>query len=232
MIRRHPHHPAARAADLLGEPWTPLLVGSLAAGELTLGQLALRVPGLSRPSLGHRLRRLTTAGIISQAATVAGSRPPADLRSYRLTPAGREFLLLLDQAGAWSRRWLPPPSAREVCPEHLLASLCHGLDPATAGPAALPARFTVIDTPVRSTWWLVADGGAVTPRRTAPDNPVAVSVEATATALIDIWLGRSRCLDELRRHTIRFTGPRAAVRTVAAWLTAGRYHAARPAPAR
>ena len=59
--------PIARAAEILAERWTPLIVRNIHAGCGTYGEILAGAPGLSHTLLTQRLRHLIKAGIITTA---------------------------------------------------------------------------------------------------------------------------------------------------------------------
>ncbi|WP_162788272.1 winged helix-turn-helix transcriptional regulator [Amycolatopsis albispora] len=211
MKRSATHHPAARTTDLLGEAWTTLIVTELLAGQRCLDDLAELLPMVSKSSLGHRMRRLHAVGLVEASADRHGRF------HYRLTAAGRDLEPVLAQLSSWGSRWLPPPRAGDLDPRLLLADLCRTIG-GPHEPGAIEVGFSDVTGPRQ--WWVVL-GARARAQRTAPDLPVLVRVECTITALASVWLGHSRCLDELRARTLRFTGDRAAVRRLAGWLSAG-----------
>ncbi|MBP2183634.1 winged helix-turn-helix transcriptional regulator [Amycolatopsis magusensis] len=206
------HHPATRTTDLLGEAWTTLIIAELFDGPYCVDDLAGVLPMVSRSSLGHRMRRLHAAGLV-EATTDRHGR-----FHYRLTDAGRDLKPVLTELARWGSRWLPPPRAGELDPQVLLTDLCRAIG-SPHDPAAIHIRFS--DLPGPRQWWVVLGASRARPQRQPPGGlPVLVELECTLTALAGVWLGHSRCLDELRARTLRFTGSRAAVRQVVGWLGA------------
>jgi DNA-binding HxlR family transcriptional regulator len=62
--------PVARAAEILADRWTVLIVRELLAGELERG-----LPHISRTLLAERLRRLERAGVLERRGHRVASRP-------------------------------------------------------------------------------------------------------------------------------------------------------------
>ena len=82
MGRYHQYCPIARAAEILGERWTLLLVRNLLMGADTFTAIARGVPTMSRSVLVRRLDELTRAGLITTEPRAGGGS------TYRLTAAG------------------------------------------------------------------------------------------------------------------------------------------------
>ena len=60
--------PVARAAEVFGERWTPLVVRELLCGSKRFNDLHRGVPRMSTSLLTQRLRHLEDAGIVRRSA--------------------------------------------------------------------------------------------------------------------------------------------------------------------
>ena len=89
--------PIARAADILGEPWTLLILRNATAGTTRFedfrGQL-----GIADNVLTTRLAKLVERGLLTKLPYRDGGRTRHE---YRLTPAGSDALPVLHALGAW-----------------------------------------------------------------------------------------------------------------------------------
>jgi DNA-binding HxlR family transcriptional regulator len=74
--------PVAKAAEILGDRWTLLIVRDLLFGPVGFNELARGMPGISRSVLSTRLRHLERLGLIELAGAGAG---------YQLTGPGRHL---------------------------------------------------------------------------------------------------------------------------------------------
>jgi DNA-binding HxlR family transcriptional regulator len=90
----------ARAIDILGEPWTPLILRDLLLGFTQFDEMQ-RDLGVSTNILADRLRRLTTDGVIERRRY--GAHPKR--YEYRLTDKGRDAVPILLALVAWGDRW-------------------------------------------------------------------------------------------------------------------------------
>lgn len=93
--------PIARAVDLVGDWWTPLVMREAFGGATRFEdfQRGLDVP---RSVLAARLRRLTEEGLLTRVEYQA--HPPR--YEYRLTQKGREFYAVLAAMWRWGADWL------------------------------------------------------------------------------------------------------------------------------
>ena len=97
----------ARTLDVIGEPWSPLILRDVYAGTTRFEQLQ-RSLGMSRKVLTERLNWLVTQGVLTRREYSA--RP---LRhEYLLTDKGTELCDLLLVMVRWGDRW----TAGEVGP--------------------------------------------------------------------------------------------------------------------
>jgi DNA-binding HxlR family transcriptional regulator len=92
--------PVARAAEILGDRWTLLIVRDLVCGAHHFNALECGLPGIPRAVLANRLKRLQQTGIIEREEE-SGSQKV----SYSLTPAGLSLKPIIDSLSDWGARW-------------------------------------------------------------------------------------------------------------------------------
>jgi DNA-binding HxlR family transcriptional regulator len=84
------------AIDVLGKPWTALILNTLQAGPLRFSELAQRAQGPGDKILSARLKELEARGLVARRVDAG---PPVRV-TYDLTACGRRFG---DVAGAIER---------------------------------------------------------------------------------------------------------------------------------
>ena len=94
----------ARAFDVLGERWTPLLLRELAIGPRRYADLLEGLPGVSPSLLTQRLRELEEDGIVQRSYLP----PPAARAVYELTDDGVGLATALVPLARWGARRLRP----------------------------------------------------------------------------------------------------------------------------
>lgn len=101
--------PVARATDLLGDWWTPLVLRELYHGHRRFDDIQ-RELGISRAVLTQRLNRLVNEAMLDR---VPYQQRPVR-HEYHLTEKGRSFFPVLAALATWGTRWLPgdPPRVR------------------------------------------------------------------------------------------------------------------------
>jgi DNA-binding HxlR family transcriptional regulator len=92
--------PVAKASEIFGERWTPLIMRELLCGSYRFNDLRRGVPLMSPSLLSQRLKTLERAGIVER-------RPDPENKSYEyhLTQAGQELRPVIELLGVWGQRW-------------------------------------------------------------------------------------------------------------------------------
>lgn len=93
--------PIARATDLIGDWWTPLVMREALSGvrRFEVFQERLDIP---RATLSSRLERLVDEGLLRRERYQ--EQPTRD--EYRLTPKGAEFYSVLAAMWRWGSDWM------------------------------------------------------------------------------------------------------------------------------
>jgi len=90
--------PVAKAAEVLGERWTLLIVRDLITGAHRFTDLQRGLPGLSRSLLADRLRQLEADGLVERRTGASGRY------EYWLTPIGLDLKDAVLAVGDWAVR--------------------------------------------------------------------------------------------------------------------------------
>jgi DNA-binding HxlR family transcriptional regulator len=148
--------PVAKAAELFCERWTPLIVRDLATGASRFSELQRGVPLMSPTLLSRRLKQLQAEGVVERRCAVGGKS-----WTYHLTPAGQEFVPLVEALRIWGQRWSRRQLAEaEVDLGLLIWSLERSVRPDAFGPARSVVRLEFTDQPAAKTlWWFVNQDG-------------------------------------------------------------------------
>lgn len=104
--------PLARAAELIGERWTLLIVRELLMGPRRHSDLRRALPGVSASVLGERLTRLEQRDIVVRRRLP----PPVASRVYELGETGRALLPVVRELAAWGARFLSLPQPGDDVP--------------------------------------------------------------------------------------------------------------------
>lgn len=102
----------ARTLDVIGEPWSPLVLRDVWAGIHRFDDMQTDL-GISRKVLTERLNHLVDQGVLE--------RRPYDRRpryEYHLTAKGTELVDLLIVMAGWGDRWLAGTAGPPVLHRH------------------------------------------------------------------------------------------------------------------
>jgi DNA-binding HxlR family transcriptional regulator len=209
----------ARAADLLGQRWTLLVVREALCGTTRFAEFQRGLPKISPTILAARLRELVDANILAHTGD-----------SYRLTASGKELAPIVMGLGGWGQRWLS-----RALPEDELA-----IDPVIwdvhrrVAMDALPdlpvvVCFQLRDLPkLRARRYLLLRKSEVSLCTTDPGIKREVTIETDRRTLIAWWRG-DISLATARRDGMSIRGPRELVQAFPTWFQ--RYVLADVAPA-
>lgn len=90
--------PVARAADLVGDRWSLLVIRDAMDGARSFTDFVQRT-GIARNILSDRLRRLVARGVLAQVDAGSGRR-----KRYELTDAGRDLFPVIVALRQWGER--------------------------------------------------------------------------------------------------------------------------------
>lgn len=197
--------PIAKAAEVLAERWTPLIIRNLALDCHRFGEILEGCPRMSTTLLTDRLRSLQRAGVVL-------TRPAEDGRGkrYYLTAAGEELAEVVLRLGGWGERWL------EIAPADRDPFLAVWSWARMTAVEALPTRrvivrFEIIDHPKERLWLLLQR-----PRPevcvTYPGAPEDLLLRTDLATLVDVQRGALALSQARRGGQLSLTGD--------AWLVA------------
>ncbi len=213
--------PVSKAAEVVGDRWTLLVLRELLFGPLGFNEIARGLPGISRSILAHRLRRLTELGIIEHAAQQGSASP-----GYQLTRVGEHLGESVKSLGAWAATWvMEDPSQAELDPDLLVLWISRHVD---AG--SLPTRRAVVAFDLRGPCscraWLVLErpaGVSICHEDPLLDERYYIHVHAETRALYDLYFGRLTLRDARDDGSIRITGPSNLVSSFSRWFTGSHF---------
>jgi DNA-binding HxlR family transcriptional regulator len=205
--------PVSKAAEILCQRWTPLILRELLAGSSRFNEIRRGVPTCSPALLSKRLKELESAGILVR--TVTGEGPV-----YSLTEAGLELFPLIQGLGVWGQRWAQSTyGPDDLDPGLLLWDVRRFLAPGVFGERRVVVQLTFPSVPAkRRYYWVVVDEDEVDLCLTDPRFEVDVTLEADLRALTQVWMGDASFSDALADRRITLTGPRELTRLIPEWF--------------
>jgi DNA-binding HxlR family transcriptional regulator len=214
MHRYGQYCPVARAAEVLADRWTVLIVRELLADINHFNELERGLPRMSRALLVERLRRLERTGVLERRVAARGKRT-----EYRLTPAGRELQRLIDLLGEWGARWaFGDPRPNELDPIILLWWMRRRVSLDSIPRPRMVIEFDFRGGP-KQKYWLLIEPTDVSVCLKHPGFEIDVIVTADIRAFYRVWLGHATLTDAVRRKEVHLDGMPADLHAFPQWFT-------------
>jgi DNA-binding HxlR family transcriptional regulator len=196
--------PVAKALEVIGTRWTPLVLRELIHGSRRFSDLQRGVPLMSRALLAQRLRELEAAGLVA-----CEEKANRHGHEYAPTEAGQALVPILATLTDWGQHHTRDDIGPDDCdPGLFLWKLRQNTDQARFPAQRFTIQFTLRNLPrgrrAAAHWWLVATPGEpldVCPKQ--PGFPVDVLVAADIGALIKVWLGYRGLAEAERAGDVR-----------------------------
>ncbi len=210
--------PIARAAEIICERWTPLILRELMFGSCHFNEISYGVPLMSRALLIKRLKELEIAGLITRQDKTTG---PGSV--YLLTPAGEALRPLLDQMGVWASYW----TRDRLSPEQLDDKLLMWAMRRCVNLKAVPPTKIVLQFNLRGltkgkqkerSYWMVIESAQVDICLNDPGFDVDVIILADLSAFTHVVMGYEGLDRAIAEGDIAFEGPRDYVQQLPTWL--------------
>jgi DNA-binding HxlR family transcriptional regulator len=210
--------PVARAAEILAERWTPLVIRELLSGSVRFNDLQRGVPRMSSSLLSRRLKELEFSGIVERRTPDSGGRGA----EYHLTPAGHELFSIVEGMGTWAQRWLRDDltQSQNLDPDLLMwdvrrcviASCFQEEERNTV-------RFQFTGVPSsKQRYWLVFDHGETDLCLKDPGFDVDLYVHSSLRTLVEIWLGHVSIETARQDGALRLEGTRGQIGKFTEWF--------------
>ena len=205
--------PVAKATEVVGEKWTPLIIRELICDDQSFNDLRKGVPLMSPSLLSARLKTLEHGGVIERRVTDEGIR-------YSLTDAGHELGPVIEQLGVWGQRWARSDlSKKDLDPSLLMWDAHRRIDTSYFPGRRSVLRFEFVDYPSKfRLWWLVVTDGEVDICLKDPGHEVTLYVQSTLKTMTQIWVGDLSVAKATREKLLRLKGDATIKRTMASWI--------------
>jgi DNA-binding HxlR family transcriptional regulator len=203
----------AKALEVVGERWTPLVLRELICGASRYNEIQRGVPRISPTLLSKRLSDLERAGVIA--------RDPAG--RYALTEAGRELKPVIEQLGVWGQRWARGRLADEdFDPDLLMWDMRRRIDLERFPKTGACLKFEFTDCPKgKRHYWLVGDEVGLDLCVSDPGHPVDLYVTCDIRTMTRVWNGDLPLRKMISDGKIELHGPLALRRAFPGWLMLG-----------
>lgn len=207
--------PIAKAAEILAERWTFLVLRELVLGSTRFNELRRGVPLMSSSLLSQRLKHLEREGVIERRPAGTGQG-----FEYALSAAGRELQPIIMQLGEWGARWVRSRLTDEDLDVGLLMWDMHRtVRPESFPPQRVVVAFEFTDVPrSRRQWWLLSEGDAADLCATDPGYEVDLHVTTDLRTMTAIWVGDLTLEAAIAAGRLEALGPVELRRRLGAWL--------------
>jgi DNA-binding HxlR family transcriptional regulator len=177
--------PVSKAAEILGEKWTLLIVRELLLGSTRFNQIQRGMSKMSPTVLNKRLATLQEHGLI-----VRKRIPEQRGYEYQLTECGRELLPLVLQMAEWGMRWARSTMRdEEMDVELLMSDVQHRIDPAKFPGGQTVLKFKFTDLKKYANWWIKIIDGVVDLCVDNPGYEVDVYFTTDLRTMTEVWMG-------------------------------------------
>ncbi len=207
--------PVAKAAEVLGERWTILLIRELLMGTARFSDLQRTLTQISPSLLTKRLQQLQDCGLV-----IRKNLPKQRRAEYHLTAAGRELQPIVLGLGEWGMKWARGQmSDDELDVELLMHDICRRIDAAQLPTGRTVIEFVFTGLAKFGRWWMVLE--AKGERELCADNPgqgVDIQIRSDLRTLTEIWMGDTEIRAAKKSGRLQLSGQPVLIRTLPAWL--------------
>ena len=205
--------PVAKATEVLGEKWTPLIIRELLSDDQSFNNLRKGVPLMSPSLLSSRLKSLEASGIVDRHKTDQGI-------IYSLTPAGEELRPIVEALGVWGQRWVRSDMSKEdLDPSLLMWDMHRRIDTSHFPAGRRVLRFEYYDYPAKMRlWWLVITDGDVDICLKDPGYDVDLFIRTRLKTMTQIWLGDISIAKARREKLLELSGNTALKNDMPKWI--------------
>lgn len=224
MFRYGQFCPVSKAAEVLGERWSLLVLRELLLGRTQFNQLQRALPKISPTTLSKRLSDLQKHGLV-----VRKRAPRQQAHEYRLTPAGRELYPLMMQLAQWGMRWVRSRMRDdELDVSALMCDVQRRLDPGKlpGGQTVLQFEFTDIDE--YADWWVIVSDDDVDLCLEDTGYEVDVLFTSDLRTLTEVWMGDLPLKRALASRKLKVNAAATYLRNLHAWFPLHALSATRP----
>ena len=217
--------PIAKAAEVLGDKWSLLIVRELLMGGNRFNILQRGLGNISPTILTKRLNELADEGIVLK-KKIPGQKG----YEYFLTECGQELFPILEQLGVWGMRWARGGMPDEdLDAELLLVHLERSIIPEKVVGNESVVKFHFTDLHEYKNWWLIVKHGVVDTCLHDPGRDVDVYITTDLRTMIALWMGDRSYKSAIDEGDFTVVGPKSMTRNVRDWIKGSVFEGIPPA---
>ena len=217
--------PVSKAAELLGERWTLLIIRELVLGTTRFNDFQRALSQISPTLLTKRLQQLEEAGLL-----IRKTLPNQRRSEYHPTPASKELKPIILGLGEWGMRWARGQmNDDELDVEMLMYDLHRRIDTTQMPGGRTVVKFCFRALPKFGLWWVVLepDGQRVLCVHN-PRLPVDIELISDLRTMSHIWAGDLDIRMAKEAGRLELKGNATLIRTISSWLRPGAFAHVRP----
>ena len=217
--------PVSKAAEVLFEKWTILILRELLMGTTRFNDFQRAISRISPTLLTKRLKYLEEKGVIVR-KQVSGQRG----YEYRLTPAGKELEPLMENIAVWGMRWARGQmSDDELDVELLMWEIQRRIQTKNLPDGETVICFLFTDLEKHRSWWVWVDGDEVDLCTEDPGKNVDLYISTDVRTMAEVWQGDIDLNKSLTDETIKVQGNRKLIKAMPDWIGLCIFRDVRPA---
>ena len=216
--------PVAKAAEIVGERWTMLVIRELVAGSRSFNDIRRGVPLMSPSLLSSRLKMLENSGVINR-------RESKESIVYTLTKAGEELKPIIFKMAEWGQRWVRSDMAAEdLDPRLLMWDIKNRIDAAVFTKKRTVLYFQFLDYGMNlRSWWLVAKQKELDVCLKDPGYDVDLFLTTDLKTMTQIWMGDINISKALKEGLLELSGNSHLKKNISKWLSRNIFADIKPA---
>jgi len=214
MLEHGQFCPVSKAAEILGEKWTLLIIRELLLGATRFNQIQRGMSKISPTILNKRLHTLRQQGLIVQKRI-----PEQRGYEYQLTEAGRELYPIVLKTAEWGMRWARGQMTDKELDVQLLMSdiQCRiNTDKLPSGQTVI--RFLFTDPDHYNEWWMKIQNNEVDLCTENPGNEVDVYITCDLRTMTEMWMGDISIQQARTENRLKIVGSSMYVKNIQSWL--------------
>jgi DNA-binding HxlR family transcriptional regulator len=216
--------PVSKAAEVLFEKWTILILRELLMGTTRFNDFQRAISRISPTLLTKRLKYLEEKGVIVR-KQVSGQRG----YEYRLTPAGKELEPLMENIAVWGMRWARGRmSDDELDVELLMWEIQRRIQTKNLPDGETVICFVFTDLEKHQSWWVWVNGDEVDLCTEDPGKDVDLYISTDVRTMAEIWQGDIDLKKALTDKAIKVHGNRKLIIAMPDWIGLCIYMDVRP----
>jgi len=205
--------PIAKAAEVLGEKWTILILRELCINDQSFNNLRKGMPLLSPTLLSKRLKTLVSQEVIVRKKTDKGVL-------YSMTEAGDELKDMIMHLGEWGQRWVRSDFSKQDLDASLLMWDMHRTIDIDKFPDEKKViQFEFLGAPSKERfYWLAVENREVEICAKNPGYDVDLSIRTALKEFTAFWMGDLTLNKLIRDKKLSAEGDKNLKSSMTNWL--------------